>query len=432
MLVAFGGAPAWTLAPAVAALAVSAVWLRPAVGARGTRALDVALGCAVAWPLLQLVPLPPAWRELLSPHAGAIDLALRFDGGALRSRPLSIDSAATLRAAIVAATAVGMFWTAREVCARNGVRSLLRAVAWTGLPLVVLSVVLLAWVPGRIYGIWDPGTPAAQPYGPFVNRNHMATWLVMALPLLTGYVFARFQDRGGFGGLATALDARMVWLIGAAGAMLVGIVVSLSRSAVVATLAAGLFGALVAARRSGPARWGMLLVAAAAIGIVMSNPRAVDLGRRFENSRTTPTWGRLQIWRETVPIVRDFALTGAGAGSYGTAMLVYQQSDRKLFFNQAHNHYLQLAAEGGILLMLPLACAGVLFAAAAARRLRGERSPMMWIRAGACAGIIAALVQSLWETGLRLPANGLLFAVLCAIAVHGRESGTAAPANARP
>ena len=392
----------------------------------------MALCCCVAWPLLQLVPLPPAWRELLSPHAGAIDLALRFDGGAPRARPLSIDPAATLKAAIVAAMVVGMFWTAREVCARNGVRSLLRAVAWSGLPIVVLAVVLLASAPGRIYGIWDTATPAAQPYGPFVNRNHMGTWLVMALPLVTGYVFARFQDRGASGGLATALDARMLWLIGSAGAMLAGIVFSLSRSAVVATLAAGMFAALVAARRSGPARWGMLIAAAAAIAIVMSNPRTIDLSRRFENSRTTPTWGRLQIWRETLPIVRDFALTGVGVGSYRTAMLVYQQSDRKLFFNQAHNQYLQLAAEGGILLMLPLACAGGLFAAAAARRLRGERSAMVWIRAGACAGIIAALVQSLWETGLRLPANGLLFAALCAIAVHGRRADAGDQANARP
>jgi hypothetical protein len=32
--------------------------------------------------------------------------------------------------------------------------------------------------------------------------------------------------------------------------------------------------------------------------------------------------------------------------------------------------------------------------------------------------MVGVLVQSLWETGLRLPANGLLFAALAAVAVH--------------
>ncbi|HXH07457.1 MAG TPA: hypothetical protein VNI83_12825, partial [Vicinamibacterales bacterium] len=40
------------------------------------------------------------------------------------------------------------------------------------------------------------------------------------------------------------------------------------------------------------------------------------------------------------------------------------------------------------------------------------------LRAGALAGLAAALVQSVWETGLRLPANAVLAAVLAAVAVH--------------
>jgi hypothetical protein len=43
------------------------------------------------------------------------------------------------------------------------------------------------------------------------------------------------------------------------------------------------------------------------------------------------------------------------------------------------------------------------------------------VRAGAVGGLIAIAVQSVWETGLRVPANGMLFAVLAAIAVHDHE-----------
>ena len=60
--------------------------------------------------------------------------------------------------------------------------------------------------------------------------------------------------------------------------------------------------------------------------------------------------------------------------------------------------------------------------AAIARRLREDRSDGFWIRAGAVSGLTGVMVQSVWETGLRMPANGLLFAVLCGIAVHGRAT----------
>ena len=44
----------------------------------------------------------------------------------------------------------------------------------------------------------------------------------------------------------------------------------------------------------------------------------------------------------------DFWPAGTGTGTYQTAMLLYQTGDRTYSFNQAHNHYLQLATEGGI------------------------------------------------------------------------------------
>jgi putative inorganic carbon (HCO3(-)) transporter len=394
--------------------------IRPAIGTGQSRALDVALLCCLVWTVLQTVPLPFGWREILSPNADAIDRALRFDGGTPRARPLSIDQASTLRAAVVAAMVAAMFWIAREICARQGTRRLVQAVAWSGLTISVIALLTHAYSPDQIYGIWNPGA-LSQPYGPFVNRNHMGTWLVMALPLVMGYIFARFDDRARRGSFVAALDTRMVWLMGAAGMMFVAIIVSLSRSAAIGTLSSGMFAGAFAGTRRSRGWWGVLATAAVFVLIFVAIPRSVDLGLRFESShasRTSAAWARPQIWRETLPIVRDFPLTGTGAGSFRTAMLVYQQSDRRLFFNQAHNQYLQFAAEGGLILIVPLIWAAVLFGRSAARHVRGDRTPMVWVRTGAAAGIIGVLVQSIWETGLRLPANGLLFAALCAIAVH--------------
>ena len=117
-------------------------------------------------------------------------------------------------------------------------------------------------------------------------------------------------------------------------------------------------------------------------------------------------------------MIRDFWLTGTGAGTYETVMLVYQRSPLEVRFNQAHNHYLQLAAEGGVLLLLPLLMAGRAYARDAAAAMRSDTSGMYFVRAGACCGLAGAAAQSLWETGLTTPANALLGAVLAAIVIH--------------
>jgi hypothetical protein len=49
-----------------------------------------------------------------------------------------------------------------------------------------------------------------------------------------------------------------------------------------------------------------------------------------------------------------------------------------------------------------------------------DASGTYWIRAGAATGLLAVALQSFWETGLVMPANAALAAVLAAIAVHER------------
>ncbi len=47
----------------------------------------------------------------------------------------------------------------------------------------------------RIYGFWQPRNLLTTPFGPFVNKNHFAGWMLMAMPLAAGYV-AGLAERG--------------------------------------------------------------------------------------------------------------------------------------------------------------------------------------------------------------------------------------------
>src|SRR4029079_2395435 len=109
--------------------------------------------------------------------------------------------------------------------------------------------------------------------------------------------------------------------------------------------------AWVAARRksAGVRRvwWATGVVVVLVMGFAFARADIPALAGRFGESGTGVR-DRVRIWTDTLPIVKDFWLTGAGAGTYSTAMLYYQRGDRSLQFNQAHNHYLQVAAEGGV------------------------------------------------------------------------------------
>jgi O-antigen ligase len=412
---------------------VLALVVRPSVARGGSRWLDLALVVYVGVVAAATVPLPPAVRLALSPATRTIDLTFRIDGTAAAAsadvRALSIDPAATMVSLLLSIALVLLFWSARAVFAQGGVRLCVRAIAGIGLVLAAIGMAQHATAPHLLY--WTFPTRSASPFGPFMNHSDFATWLVMALPLTGGYLIARLHSRTSRTGvaIADAFDNTAMWLTTAAGFMSAALVVGLSRSGLVAA-AAGLASlwALSSGRMKGRSRaW--LLAGFVSIGVIAAayaNTNA--LSARVSETINLGLGGRTAIWNETWPMIRSFWLTGVGPGAYQRGMVVYQQSPRVVYFNHAHNEYVQVLAEGGLLLAIP----ALLVAAAGAwrirRRLVGDRTAIYWVRAGAVSGLIAVAVQSIWETGLRVPANGMLFAVLAAIALHDHEaSSRAAP-----
>ena len=249
----------------------------------------------------------------------------------------------------------------------------------------------------------------------------------MAVPLIVGYWFARGAHQRGHstdGGFAHALSAAGVtgmWLVVAAILLVVAVFVVGSRSALVSLAIAAILWIWLTRRHFDSYRLARLAgFAAILILAVVTYAQISVVWERFAGAaeQQSGEWGRLAIWRETLPLVQDFWLTGTGLGTYPTAMLIYQESNRAYFFNQAHNHYLQLATEGGVLLTIPAILIVLAFLHLAGRRLAEDRSGHFWIRSGAASGLCAVACQSFWETGLRMPANALLAAVLAAMTVH--------------
>ena len=405
-----------------------ALVVRPAVGTRSERAFDAALAACLIVLALQLVPLPSSARTWLSPHLAEVHQALWLDGaGASQTgmRPLSLDPGATEVAFGLAAALVLVFWSARGVFARGGVRRVARGVAWMGLALAVLAMAQHETAPRLLYWRWP--TIFGTAFGPYRNRNDFSTWLILAIPLTVGYALARIESRlregVGRSRIDSIVDAPAVWLAGAACLMSAALVTSLSRSGLTGAAAAlAAFLWLSRRRMNHRGRASLLMAAGAVLLVATAYVNLGALANRVGETLESGIGGRRTIWRETVPMVHDFWATGVGAGAYERGMLVYQRTKGLFYFNHAHDEYLQLAAEGGVLLSVPAAIVLFLGAKLIRRRLRHDSAPAFWIRVGAASGLVAVAVQSVWDTGLRMPANALLFALVAATALHDRET----------
>jgi O-antigen ligase len=432
-LFAFAGAYSWTTIPLIAAAIVVATSVRPRLFRREHEILDAGICVCLLAAALQLVPLPAAARMALSPSLATVDRTLRLDASANPAegpaRPLSVDPGAGAEALLIAAAVVLLFWSAREIYAAGGIRRSARALASFGLALSAIALTQHVVRPHLIYGIWRPQSRNAEyPFGPFVNRNDLAAWLVMALPLAVGYFAARVDTRRREGRLnvEALFDRTGGWLALSIGLMAATLVSTLSRSGLIAGLAGG--ASLVLLTRGRMERrgraWlfaGLALVAVVAGAYANVGALTTRVGETIESG----VGGRREMWQTTAAIVRDFPLSGVGLGAFERAMTVYQPPH--LFaFNHAHDEYLQIAAEGGLLLVAPVLVVIAAGAWRVRRLLEEDRTPVYWIRVGAASSLVAIAIQSLWETGLRMPANAVLFALAAAIALHRGERGSGA------
>jgi O-antigen ligase len=413
--------------PLCAGVLVLLVSERPRIGRGPEALLDWALVACLAVVAAQLIPLPAWLWTRLSPHAIDVESAVRFAtvSPAPTSHPLSLDPDATAWALALGGGYVALFWCARAIFAGGGVRLTTRGISWLGLGLTVLVAIQRATAPQLLFWTWRPLDAGASPYGPFVNRNSLACWLAMALPLVIGYAVARHESRSPGTAPAAGIDSTQVWLGGTAVLMTGGLLGSLSRGGIFGGAIGLLVFVLLARTRVSRTR-GLAWIVAGLIAMAAFGTRYADLdalAMRMQETTEFGEWGRRVIWRDTWAMATDFRLTGVGAGAFQQGMLVYQQAPRQFFFNHAHDEYLQLLSEGGILVAVPAALALAAATAMLARQLRTDRSAIFWVRAGAIAGIAAAAVQSVWDTALRTPANGVLFAVVAAIALHEPRQG---------
>jgi len=426
-LFAFGAVYPWAFAPVAAVAVVGGAFT--VFTRRGRWSwLDVAVAAVVLIALVQQIPLPESLRLLLSPHyTDHLARMQLLPPAAGVWAPLTLYPGAWLMGAGTCVAAASLFLWSRDGLDTPGVRRVIRAVIWMSLAASILALVQPALFPnGQVYGFWAPESEGASPAGPFISRNHFASWVILVWPLTMGYIVAHgrshWQDRRIARSVLILNDARAFWLILAAAMMLAALLMTQSRSGAIGFGAAlVIFGSFVWTRAGTGGRLGLAggLLLVGLLGSLWATPTGVLT--RFDRAYSGLDGGRLDIWTQSLTLFREFPITGIGLGSFEVVMPAYQTNFSTLL-NHAHNQYLHLLVEGGLLMAVPLVLVTVLLGGTAWRRLRQDASAHVHLRQGACAGLIGLAVQSIVEVPMLTPAVALLAAVSAAVLVRGAES----------
>jgi O-antigen ligase len=432
----------WPLAIAATGLGLWGIFLGGAWADPRTRQLMIAVAAIAAAIFVQLIEVPFSWLSSLSPSVERFLNEFQVGYRPAARHALSLDPPTT-------AVALGLF-----VAFGLLLVGLVRAVRYFNLDtlmnhlmalavgLAIFGIVqkaLIDEVNPALYGFWRP-EHGGNPFGPFINRNHFAGWMVMVLPLVIGYSCAVVyrsrrppsSDLGAWVRWLTTVEAsRFLHVAFVVVSLGMSLALTGSRSGVASfAVAVAVFGAFALTRRG--ARRARTMAAVYLSVVLVSAVAWAGVDRTVDRfgKASSDAGGRLDAWTDTVTIIKDFPAFGTGLGTYGRAMLLYQTDGREVMYAEAHNDYLQIAAEGGFLVGVPVIAALGLVVFIVRRRLTsGDDDPLTyWLRVGAVAGLGGIAAQSVVEFSLQMPGNRVLFVLLLALAMH-RPSRRSVNAN---
>ena len=437
---AFGSVYPWAFTPlAIACASIGALAIvvsrrgRPPIGALtiGLVAIGVAIG-------LQLVPLSPSLLTRVSPTTDPFLRQYQLAYTLAESpHPISIAPEKTARA-LMLFTAFALFLLgASRVFSNVGTRSMSRWLAGFGIVLALIGIVQYTLTATNktplVYGFWRPRYES-HPFGPFINPNHFAGWMVMTLPVALAAFYDTLesavrqttgQDRDRMGVLGSPRIGELMML--GFGIVLMGLslIMTRSRSGTAAWAAGTVLAGWVVFRRQRSLRAKAVVVAGFVVLLLGTAAWAgagsdTAFGKFTRDAQGLSASGRLSAWRDTAEIIKAFPLTGSGLDTFGTAMMLYQSRAPELHFQEAHNDYLQIAAEGGLLVGVPVLITLGILIRDIRRRFREapKEGTTYWLRVGAVVGLVSIALQSLVEFSLQMPGNAALFALLAAIALH--------------
>ena len=293
--------------------------------------------------------------------------------------------------------------------------------------MVIIFGALMAFVgilqrlasPDAIYGMRP--TPQAIPFGPFVNQHHFAAFMELTAGLTLGLLLggAVKKDKSALLVICAALMGIAVLMTGSRGGFLsmlgvIGFVLAarfLSRGARPDKTAKPASNLAIAA--GGAAL--LIIIAGSVLYLGGGGPLFRGLG--FSGEQTDITSGRSHFWSIALRIFFDNPILGAGFDAFGVAFSEYDTWNGFFRVEQAHNDYLQMLADAGVLGFACVAAFVFLFFRRGLEVINNSTDAFRKSTAvGAMAGCFGILIHSFFDFPLRTQSNTFFFLLLVVLA----------------
>lgn len=385
--------------------------------------------------LFQLIPIPPQVLAVLSPHTFTLYKDTIGRTGDPAWLPLSINVRDTLME-FFRYGAYGSFYflTVQLLSRKELLKRTVITIAVFATILSIFAIVQLFTSKDTIYWLRQAGHNSII-LGPYVNHNHYAGLMEMIMPLVLSLVFyyqphVKYKKslRQKVTDFFNQRQTNIHILLGFSAILIAtSIFLSLSRGGIIGMCVSMLFLTTALLIKAHKKAGGLLLLFLSVLIVLAVSwfgwDSVLDRFTRIRIVQGEINVDRLQYWKDIPQICRDFFLTGSGFGTFGAVYPSYRTFPGRLTVSHAHNDYLELFTDGGIIGFVLAAwfLGAVLYKTFIVYRQRRD-SYSIHLFLGAIAGIIALLIHSFSDFNLHIGANGLFFFFLAGLAVSAANT----------
>ncbi|MFH2124029.1 MAG: O-antigen ligase family protein [Pseudomonadota bacterium] len=447
---AFGSVETWSIAIVQLLICITALLFFTQLRIHSASFLKVPgtfpLLLLLGFMLLQLLPLPPLLVRVIAPNIfQAYSPLLSLDHGN-NWIPLTVNQKATLLE-FLRISSYSLFYILTVQILRDGetLRKTVNIVVWLAIGIAFLAIIQKFSSPHAIY--WFRQTPAnSGTIGPWIYHNHYAGFMEMLCPLaLALFLFHRpdvhYHEsfRSKVVSLFSMPGSNLHFFLGF-GVILIlaSVFIALSRGGMISiTLGLLIFTLLMTKKQKGTIHLLPVLIFTCGILAVTWFGWDPILGKF--NKAFTETGGiadgRLLIWQDCGAIIRDFFFTGSGFGTFIHAYPQYSTMPGPAIFDHAHNDYIELFTDGGIIGFSLAAWFVMAILRHGLKQLTKRRDLYtILLTVGALTAVVSILLHSVTDFNMHNGANGLYFFFLCGLVVaaantrhHYRTSSTLLP-----
>lgn len=290
-----------------------------------------------------------------------------------------------------------------------------RVLVYTILGVAIVSAVfgILRQTTQHETGFLLPLLKQNQGFAQFVNKNHFAYLMEMALGLAIGLIIA--------GGSKQKLIQFALLL-----PIWVALVLSNSRGGILAMLAQVTLAALLLLRTAAlKLAMAAVLVAGVLFGTIWVGGERLVTNFSAASNELTPSdrdgASRNEIWRATLKMFAAHPVLGAGLGAYWIGITTYHDASGVLTPQEAHNDYLELLSSGGVIGFALGIWFAVIVVRLAHKNLNTDTGFIRAVRIGSILGIAGVAAHSLLDFGLHIFGNTVVFLTLIMMATFRRR-----------